>query len=172
MMIINFLAAITPVFLLLTVSAILALPAIPHIIHNPNDIILRMHKLKDLVNVGSVFLVFGILHMNMWLNWAAGLFGDSKLNNYISGVAWSISTYWGVTFTLVLAVTYLPASAYLQIKAREQITRGEITKESKEVEEWLKENGVSFTFSNQVIQFIAIMSPFLATPIGNYLKLP
>jgi hypothetical protein len=169
--IINFLAAITPIFLLLAVCAILALPAIPHIIHDPNDIILRMHKLKDLVNVGSVFLVFGILHMNMWLNWTAGLVGDSKLSNYISGVAWSISTYWGVTFTLILAVTYLPASAYLQIKAREQISRGELGKESKEVDEWLKENGLTFTFSNQVIQFIAIMSPFLATPIGNILKL-
>ena len=172
LMIINFLAAVTPVFLLLAGCAILSLPAIPYIIHDPNDIILRMHKLKDLVNVGSVFLVFGILHMNMWLNWAAGLFGDSKLSNYISGVAWSISTYWGVTFTLVLAVTYLPASAYLQIKAREQISRGELGKESKEVEEWLKENGLSFTFSNQIIQFIAIMSPFLATPIGNIFKLP
>jgi hypothetical protein len=171
-MVINFLAAITPVFLLLAGCAILALPAIPYIIHDPNDIILRMHKLKDLVNVGSVFLVFGILHMNMWLNWAAGLFGDSKLSNYVSGVAWSISTYWGVTFTLLLAVTYLPASAYLQIKAREQISRGELAKETREVEEWLKENGLSFTFSNQIIQFIAIMSPFLATPIGNILKLP
>ena len=124
LMTINFLASITPVFLLLAGCAILALPAIPYIIHDPNEIILRMHKLKDLVNVGSVFLVFGILHMNMWLNWTAGLFGDSKLSNYISGVAWSISTYWGVTFTLLLAVTYLPASAYLQIKARELISRG------------------------------------------------
>jgi hypothetical protein len=170
--IINILAAITPIFLISALCAILAIPAIHPLNQDPRDIIIRMHKLKELVNVGSVFLVFGILHMNMWLNWSAGLFGDTKLSTYISGVAWSISMFWGVTFTLVLAVTYLPASAYLQWQAWEQITSGALSKETKEAEAWMGENGFVFTFSNQLLQFIAILSPFLAAPISNFLKLP
>lgn len=168
---INVLAAITPIFLLLAVCATLALPALTLNNNDPMDLVFRMRRLKEVVNVGSAFLVFGILHMNMWLNWSASLFSDPMLSSRVSGVAWSISTYWGVTFTLILTVTYVPATAYLQGKAREQITSGEMAKETKEAELWLNEHGFSFTLSNQLLQCISILAPFLAAPISNALKL-
>ncbi len=169
-LLINILAAITPIFLLLAVCATLALPAITPD-SDPMDLVLRMRRLKEVVNVGSAFLVFGILHMNMWLNWSASLFSDASFSSKVSGVAWSISTYWGVTFTLILTVTYVPATAYLQSKARDQITSGEMAKETKEAELWLNEHGFSFTLSNQLLQCISILAPFLAAPISNALKL-
>ncbi|MFZ5447466.1 MAG: hypothetical protein ACOZFS_02360 [Thermodesulfobacteriota bacterium] len=170
MLTINILAAITPLFLLLAVCATLALPASTSENHDPMELVLRMRRLKEVVNIGSAFLVFGVLHMNMWLNWSASLFQDAALSSKVSGVAWSISTYWGVTFTLILTVTYVPASAYLQNKARAELTRGEMAKELNEVESWLNDNGFSFTFSNQLFQSISILAPFLAAPISNALK--
>jgi hypothetical protein len=168
---INILAVITPIFLLLAVCATLALPATAPENHDPMNLVLRMRRLKEVVNVGSAFLVFGVLHMNMWLNWSASLFQDAALSSQVSGAAWSISTYWGVTFTLILTVTYVPASAYLQNKARAEITSGDMAKEPKEAESWLNEHGFSFTFSNQLLQCISILAPFLAAPISNALKL-
>jgi hypothetical protein len=168
---INILAAIAPIFLLLAVCATLALPQVAKNNNDPMHLVFRMRRLKEVVNVGSAFLVFGILHMNMWLNWSASLFRDSIFSSYVSGVAWSISTYWGVTFTLILTVTYVPATAYLQSKARAQITSGEMAKETKEAELWLNEHGFSFTLSNQLLQCISILAPFLAAPISSALKL-
>lgn len=171
---INILAAITPIFLLLAVCATLALPARPlnnDVHRDPMHLVLRMRRLKEVVNVASAFLVFGILHMNMWLNWSASLFSDALLSSQVSGVAWSISTYWGVTFTLILTVTYVPATAYLQNRAREQITSGDMAKDTKEAELWLNEHGFSFTLSNQLLQCISILAPFLAAPVSNALKL-
>ena len=168
---INILAAVTPIFLLMAVCATLALPAITSHNNEPLDLVLRMRRLKEVINVASAFLVFGILGMNMWLNWSASLFSDPALSSKVSGVAWSISTYWGVTFTLILTVTYVPATAYLQNKARKQITREKTALETTEIEQWLNEHGFSFTFSNQLLQCISILAPFLAAPISNALKL-
>jgi hypothetical protein len=168
---INILAAITPIFLLLAVCATLAVPEPTFENHDPMELVLRMRRLKEVVNIGSAFLVFGVLHMNMWLNWSASLFHDATLSSKVSGVAWSISTYWGVTFTLILTITYVPASAYLQKKARAELTSGEMPKELKETESWLHEHGFSFTLSNQLFQCISILAPFLAAPISNALKL-
>jgi len=167
---INILAAITPILLLLAVCATLALPALTPENHDPMELVLRMRRLKEVINIGSAFLVFGVLHMNMWLNWSASLFQDAALSAKVSGVAWSISTYWGVIFTLILTVTYVPASAYLQKKARAEIISGEMAKELEEAESWLHEQGFSFTLSNQLLQCISILAPFLAAPISNALK--
>jgi len=168
---INILAAITPILLLLAVCATLALPAVPPNDGDPLDLVFRMRRLKEVVNVGSAFLVFGILHMNMWLNWSASLFGDAQLSSKVSGVAWSIATYWGVTFTLILTVTYVPASIYLQNQVRQRITAGGMVQAGKETEQWLNEQGFSFTLSNQLLQCISILAPFLAAPISNALRL-
>jgi hypothetical protein len=168
---INILAAVTPIFLLMAVCATLAFPAITPDNHEPLDLVLRMRRLKEVINVASAFLVFGILGMNIWLNWSASLFSDPALSSKVSGVAWSISTYWGVTFTLILTVTYVPATAYLQNKARKQISREKMALGSKEIEQWLNEHGFSFTLSNQLLQCISILAPFLAAPISNALKL-
>jgi hypothetical protein len=168
---INILAAITPILLLLAVCATLALPEVAPNDNDPMDLVFRMRRLKEVVNVGSAFLVFGILHMNMWLNWSASLFGDALLSSKVSGVAWSIATYWGVTFTLVLTVTYVPATIYLQSQVRQQIARSGMVQAGKETEQWLNEQGLSFTLSNQLLQCISILAPFLAAPISNALRL-
>jgi hypothetical protein len=104
---INILAAITPILLLLAVCATVGLPGVPR--HDYLTLVTeQMCRLKEIINIGGAFLVFGILHMNMWLNWTASLVSDPGLRTEISNLAWSISVYWGVTFTLVLAMTYLP----------------------------------------------------------------
>jgi hypothetical protein len=168
-LIINILASVTPIILLLAVCATLHLPTAPCKLH-PDYLAKRMRRLKEVINVGSAFLVFGILHMSMWLNWTASLVSDPALSSKISGVAWSISAYWGVAFTLVLATTYVPSTVYLQNQALKQITGGKTAMAPKEAEQWLNEHGFSFTLSNQLTQCISIMAPILAAPISSILK--
>jgi hypothetical protein len=169
-LIINILASVTPIILLLAVCATLHLPAAPCNM-DPAYLAKRMRRLKEIINVGSAFLVFGVLHMSMWLNWTASLVNDPALRSKIAGVAWSFSAYWGVAFTLVLTVTYVPSTVYLQNQALRQITRGKKAMEPKEAEQWLNEHGFSFTLSNQLTQCISILAPILAAPISSALKL-
>jgi hypothetical protein len=168
---INILAAVTPICLLLAVCATLGLPTVPDNNNDPMDLASRMRRLKEVINVASAFLVFGILHMNMWLNWSASLFTDPVLTSQVAGLAWSISAYWGVTYTLVLTVTYVPATVYLQKRVQEQITTGETPMATTEAEHWLNEHGFSFTLNNQLPQSISILAPFLIAPISSALKL-
>jgi hypothetical protein len=168
-LIINTLASVTPIILLLAVCATLRLPTVPCRLH-PDYLAKRMRRLKEIINVGSAFLVFGILHMSMWLNWTASLVKDPALSSKIAGVAWSISAYWGVAFTLVLAATYVPATVHLQNQTMKQITRGKNAMAPKEADQWLNEHGFSFTLSNQLTQCISIMAPILAAPISSILK--
>jgi hypothetical protein len=168
-LIINILASVTPIILLLAICATLRLPTVPCRLH-PDYLAKRMRRLKEIINVGSAFLVFGILHMSMWLNWTASLVKNPALSSKIAGVAWSISAYWGVAFTLVLAATYVPSTVHLQNQTMKQITRGKGAMAPKEAEQWLNENGFSFTLSNQLTQCISIMAPILAAPISSLLK--
>jgi len=165
---VNILAAITPMFLLLAISGTLG-PVPLH--EDPFHLALRLKRLKELVNVASLFLVFGMLHMNMWLSWSASLVKDLALKSELSNVAWSISAYWGVAFTVVLAVTYVPTTIYLQNRAREHLCEGELSMGIKEAEQWLNDHGFSFTLNNQIFQCISILAPFLAAPVGGALKL-
>jgi hypothetical protein len=168
--IINIIAAIAPILLLLAICGTLHVP--PDV--DPMDLTLRMNRLKDIINMGSAFLVFGVLHMSMWLNWTASLVPDPGLKSKIAGVAWSISAYWGAAFTLVLTLTYVPSSVHLQNRARGLIAQGKLggmTLGTKEADQWLKEHGFSFTFSNQLLQVVSILAPILAAPISSALKL-
>ena len=169
-LIINVLASITPIFLLLAVCATLHLPAGPGKV-DPMQLALRMRRLKEVINIASAFLVFGILHMSMWLNWTASLVSNPALKSKIAGVAWSISTYWGVAFTLVLTMAYVPSTVYLQNRARELVTKGKMAMETNEAEKWLNEHGFSFTLGNQLLQCVSILAPILAAPISSALKL-
>ncbi|MFA4902407.1 MAG: hypothetical protein WC600_06640 [Desulfobaccales bacterium] len=170
---VNILAAVTPILLLLAICGTLHLPVTTGNV-DPMQMISRMQRLKEIINVASAFLVFGILHMSMWLNWTASLVNDPALRSKIAGVAWSISAYWGVAFTLVLTLTYIPSSVHLQNRVRELITKGKMGKMAlgtKEAEQWLNENGFSFTLSNQLLQVVSILAPILAAPISSALKL-
>ncbi len=166
-LIINILAAVTPIILLLAVCATLRLPKEPC---RPDILAKRMARLKEIINVGSAFLVFGILHMGLWLNWTASLVKDPALSAKIAGAAWSISAYWGVAFTLVLAATYVPSTVHLQNQTMKQITQGRNAMAPAEADKWLNEHGFSFTLSNQLTQCISIMAPILAAPISSILK--
>jgi hypothetical protein len=169
-LIINVLASITPIFLLLAVCATLHLPAGPGKV-DPTQLALRMRRLKEVINIASAFLVFGILHMSMWLNWTASLVSNPVLKSKIAGVAWSFSAYWGVAFTLILTMAYVPATIYLQNRARELVTKGKMAPETDEAEKWLNEHGFSFTLGNQLLQCVSILAPILAAPISSALKL-
>jgi hypothetical protein len=168
--IINILASVTPIFLLLAVCGTLYLPTVPGKV-DPMQLALRMRRLKEVINIASALLVFGVLHMSMWLNWTASLVSDPALRTKIAGVAWSISAYWGVAFTLVLTVAYVPSTIHLQNRARELINKGKMAKETRGAEQWLDEHGFSFTLSNQLLQCVSILAPILAAPISSALKL-
>ncbi|MGH8586773.1 MAG: hypothetical protein ACREWE_11545, partial [Gammaproteobacteria bacterium] len=102
---INVLATIAPVFMLMTTCATVASLAIED---DPEHIAVRARHLKEVIAVASVFLVVGVLHMSVWLGWASSLSSDPGLQSGLSGVASSVSAYWGVAFTTVLIGAYVP----------------------------------------------------------------
>ncbi|MDQ3773901.1 MAG: hypothetical protein M3461_05815 [Pseudomonadota bacterium] len=89
---INVLATIPPVFILMTTCATVVFLAIED---DPENMAVRARNLKKVIVVASVFMVVGVLHMSVWLAWTSSLVSDPSLQSGLSGVAWSVSAYWG-----------------------------------------------------------------------------
>jgi len=160
---INVLAAIAPVFILMTTCATVASLAIED---DPERMAVRARYLKQVTAVASVFLVVGVLHMGFWLGWTSSLTNDPGLQSRLSGVASSVSAFWGVAFTTVLIGAYVPSALYLNKRAQALLReRGQATTPA-ETEHWLSERGLSFKLSNQLAQCLSIVAPFLAAPLS------
>ncbi len=164
---INVLATIAPVFILMTTCATVASLAIED---DPEHMAIRARHLKEVIAVASVFLVVGVLHMSVWLGWASSLSTDPRLQSGLLGVASSVSAYWGVAFTTVLIGAYAPPALYLNKRARALVRETGQATTPDEVEQWLSERGLSFKFSNQLTQYLSIIAPFLAAPLGTIMS--
>jgi len=160
---INVLAAIAPVFILMTTCATVASLANED---DPEHIAVRARHLKEVIAVASVFLVVGVLHMSVWLGWASSLSNDPGLQSGLSGVASSVSAYWGVAFTTVLIGAYVPPALYLNKRAQALVREIGQATTPEEAEQWLSARGLSFKLSNQLTQVLSIIAPFLAAPLS------
>lgn len=166
---INVLAALAPAFLLLAIYTTLdwrEQPGEDELV----ELTVRMRRLKELISVGSAFLVVGVFHMSVWLKWTANLVSDPAVQAEVTGVALSISTYWGVAFSLVLIATYVPPAMFLHHRARALRMQGVDHSGLMEAEQWLNENGLSFKLNYQLPQLATILAPFVAAPLSATLN--
>lgn len=130
----------------------------------------QLTYLKAILNLGSVYLVAGILHMGVWLRWPGAVVGDETLRERILDHAFGVSLYWGGTFTVMIAAFYVPALVALTNRAEAVIqdqpgATGGLTPKS-----FLQDHGLTLAPSKHLPQILAVLAPLLAGPIGSALS--
>lgn len=125
--------------------------------------------LKDLLIGGSAVMVIGLIHMKLWLSWPLCFVTDDELLKHLDAITLTISQYWGVTYTLIIAALYMPAAIYLSEKARNLIILGDNEELKKNPEKWLIENKMLVSPTAQLPQLVTILSPMLVGSFGSTL---
>jgi len=115
---INVLAAVIPVFILIAICSTISLP-IEAGVPKPECFIKRMKYLNQGIMIGSTVLLFGIIHMNAWMQWPTSTFdAEAEVNKAAINAFAAISQYWGISFTLLLVCLYVSAAIYWQAQTR------------------------------------------------------
>lgn len=169
--IVNVQAMVVPVVALLAACSTLA-PPMSGAQPDPEFYALQMRRLKEVLAAASAILVAGVLHMGAWLRWPAALIADKDAHEAVLGTALAITLFWGVTFTLMLVSTYLPAALVLAKRAaallQERSSQGSVP----EPQEWLKDNGLFLSLQDHFPQFGLMLAPLLASPLSSLLLAP
>lgn len=166
---INILAAAVPIIMLLGACST-AVPPNAQSGDDPSYWARKMAQLKEIVNAGSAYLVFGILHMGVWLQWPAALTGNVELHKSLTQFAHSITLYWGVAFTLLIIATYWPVAYYLHLHAQEALSKNQDALGIDDTDAWLKRHHLSITLSSQLPQLIVMLGPFFSSPLSAMLS--
>jgi hypothetical protein len=169
--VVNVQALIVPVVALLAACSTLA-PPVSGQPPDPTFYASQMKRLKDVLTAASAILVSGILHMGAWLRWPAALVADKAGQEAVLGTALAITLFWGVTFTLMLVATYLPAALVLAKQAEALLLDGPSETADPEPEQWLKDHGLFLSLQDHFPQFGLILAPLLASPLSSLLISP
>lgn len=168
---VNVQALVVPVVALLAACSTLA-PSRTGERHDPNFCALQMRRLKEVLTAASAILVAGILHMGAWLRWPAALVAEPSAQGAILGAALAITLFWGVTFTLMLVSTYLPAALILARRAQALLQEPSSTQPIPEPDQWLKDHGLFLSLQDHFPQFGLMLAPLLASPLSSLLLAP
>jgi hypothetical protein len=126
-----------------------------------------MRHLKTALTTSSLLLATGVLHMAAWLLWPSAVVVDEVAAAELRTVALSISTYWGVAFSIMALVAFVPAISWLRAKA--ETLAAQLIASPNEQREWLQEHGFMLTKSQNVREIATLLAPMLAVPIGELL---
>jgi hypothetical protein len=127
----------------------------------------QMRRLKMIISSGSILMVVGILHMITWLRWPAALVSNEWISLNVVNFSESLGLYWGATFSLMIAVFYLPAALHIQQRCELIISEQPELLCGMEPQVWLKKHGLSVSPLQQMPQIAVILAPILAGPIGS-----
>lgn len=123
--------------------------------------------LAQLLNISSLMMVVGIIHMSIWLHWPAALVTDLMLSKMMIHFSSAISLYWGVTYSLMIITFYIPLTHLLNHHAHILITDCKDTAITCNPLEWLKKNHLSFATIEQLPRIVIMLAPVLAGPAGG-----
>lgn len=169
--IVNVQAILVPVVALLAACSTLAPPNRGQC-PDPEFYALQMKRLKEVLTAASAILVSGILHMGAWLRWPAALVAEKQAQDAILGAALAITLFWGVTFTLMLVSTYLPAALLLAKRAQVLLQDVSVKESVPDPEQWLKDHGLFLSLQDHFPQFGLMLAPLLASPLSSLLLAP
>ena len=110
--------------------------------------------------------------MGAWLRWPAALIADKDAHEAVLGTALAITLFWGVTFTLMLVSTYLPAALVLARRAADLLQQTSAQRSVPEPQAWLKDNGLFLSLQDHFPQFGLMLAPLLASPLSALLFAP
>lgn len=168
---VNVQAVMVPMVVLLAACSTLARP-IPGQGLDPEFYALQMKRLKEVLSAASAILVAGVLHMGAWLRWPAALVAGKDAQEAVLGAALAITLFWGVTFTLMLVSTYLPAALILARRAQALLQESPPNQSVPEPEQWLKDHGLFLSLQDHFPQFGLMLAPLLASPLSSLLLTP
>lgn len=120
LLMLNTLAVIVPAIIILAANSTLAIPK-KEWQPTLKAIATQMHQLRNTLNIGSIALVTGILHMHAWLQWPTALMQDPSQQSAVSCAALAITVFWGTSYTLMLMGTYGPAATKLSAQAQHML---------------------------------------------------
>jgi hypothetical protein len=163
---INILSVLTPVFIIVACCCTV-IPCRNINIESAQRCAQQMRNLKELLNLGSVMLAIGVLHLHAWLNLSATLSTTDILIAAINDMSLSISIYWGVSFTVLIAAVYIPMS--LNIKANAQSALMSKHQDIDKTRKWLEEHDLLFSTAKQLPQILAVFAPLMAGSFGSTL---
>jgi hypothetical protein len=164
---INLLAAMTPVFILVAVCSTFSIDdrdGQPDI----HFIVKRINYLKQGVALGSIVLLFGIIHMVAWMQWPKALLGESAFTNPYMNFVHANSQYWGLTFTMLLLSLYIAATLALQTRVEDAV---ESLSDSASKQKWLNNNQFMVTFQKHALQLGMMLMPTLAGSFDSIFEL-
>ncbi|UVT15661.1 MAG: hypothetical protein H8K04_17945 [Nitrospira sp.] len=168
---VNVQAMVVPVVALLAACSTLAPPRTGKQL-NPEFCASQMKRLKEVLTAASAILVAGVLHMGAWLRWPAALMSGKEAHEAVLGAALAITLFWGVTFTLMLVSTYLPAALLLAKRAQALLQESPSKQAVPEPEQWLKDHGLFLSLQDHFPQFGLMLAPLLASPLSSLLLAP
>jgi hypothetical protein len=164
---INFLAALTPVFILVAVCSTISIAE--ELNSDTLDFYIdRMNYLKQGTTAGSIILLFGIIHMASWMQWPETLFIETDLNKVFSFYISANSQFWGISFTLLLISLYVSAAAFL--RARVQGALNDLPNHL-ERQKWLQDNGFAISFQKHALQLGMMLAPSIAGSMSSVFEI-
>lgn len=142
--------------------------------HGALELAARMDRLRVLLYSGTLALVTAVLRVNVTTQWALSYLAPESDKDKVRVVATKVigelasafTTTQAASNTLLLAAVYVPAFLVLRGRAA-RLADGRMPPPARE--KWLKERGLSFSFSEYVPRIVAILGPLLAGPLGELL---
>lgn len=156
---INVLAAVAPVFILVAICSSISMP-IEEDVPELEFFKRRMKCLNQGIMIGSAVLLFGIIHMEAWMQWPISLIDEETILKKVAiNAVVSISQFWGISCTLLLVCLYAAAAIYWQAQTRAALIaiQSEI-----DISKWLVDNGFTVSWQKHTLQLAAMLTPFLA----------
>ena len=118
---------------------------------------------------GAALLICGVIATYAFVRIPGVFLAESStehaisMSKYMSKVAMMITTTFGIGFTLVLAGSYVPASAILSFRARNLAESLSQEDPEFDTQKWLKEQNLTTSTLQNIIRAVAILAPFLVS---------
>lgn len=158
------LSTVAAMFLLVAASSTVILPD-----DKPVLIAARQHmaRLKNVLYVGSVMLVSGVINMGAWMRWPAALFRQHPdKGDAFADMALGLTTFWGATFTVVTIAAYVLPALYLRSRAAQVHAQQYPEASFADREKWLGDEGFTMSVGSKPGPVIAMAGPLLAGPLS------
>jgi hypothetical protein len=155
---INILAAITPVVILMAICSAITLAS-----ENSERTLAfftqRVNYLEQGIIIGSMIMLFGIIHMAAWTQWPIAILEESPLKKSLLASLSAIYQFWGVAFSLLLFALYTAVMVYWRGQVRLVLQHSHPDINAKT---WLQENGFNLSWQKHIPQISAMLTPLLA----------
>ena len=105
--------------------------------------------------------------MGAWLHWPAALVAEADMHDAIFELAFGITGYWGMTYSLTAIVLFVPANQRLCAHAQMLL---EACPEIEDPKKWLQEHGFTRPPWQHLGEISVLLAPLLAVPFGHLLS--